>query len=179
VEALHAERQKIVDDLEKPSGASNKKLESPGPSQTQWGSGQEKHLETAGSSSKVKRRPNEPVSAPSLAAPSLAEFTIEPKEQEVPPPLPVKQQSYTVLTGMFTSNPDESTKLIDWDVFVTAMAHAGFAARHSSGSAVTFEPDDWKRGWAGKILFHKPHPVAKIDTVMLRSMGKRMEKRFG
>jgi hypothetical protein len=49
----------------------------------------------------------------------------------------------------------------------------------SSGSAVVFEPDDWKRGWCGKIVFHKPHPVAKIDPIMLRSVGKRMEKWFG
>jgi hypothetical protein len=59
------------------------------------------------------------------------------------------------------------------------MADAGFAARQSSGSAVIFEPDDWERGWPGKIVFHKPHPVAKIDSIMLRSMGKRMEKWFG
>jgi len=25
-------------------------------------------------------------------------------------------------------------------------------------------------------VFHEPYPVAKIDTVMLRSMGKRVEK---
>ena len=31
----------------------------------------------------------------------------------------------------------------------------------------------------GKIVFHKPHPIAKIDPIMLRSMGKRMAKWFG
>ena len=28
----------------------------------------------------------------------------------------------------------------------------------------------------GKIVFHKPHPIAKIDPVMLHSMGKGMAK---
>jgi len=32
---------------------------------------------------------------------------------------------------------------------------------------------------SGKIVFHKPHPVAKIDPIMFRVMGKRMNKWFG
>lgn len=73
---------------------------------------------------------------------------------------------------MFTSNPDTTAKTVDWDAFVTAMVDAGFAARHSSGSAVIFEPDDRKRGWVGKIVFHKPHPIAKIDTCHAEADGE-------
>lgn len=104
----------------------------------------------------------------------------EPNAEPVPlPPMPVRQQTYNILRGMFLSNPESSAKMIDWDAFVTAMAEAGFSAQHSSGSAMNFEVDNWERGWAGKIVFHKPHPVAKIDPIMLRSMGRRINRWFG
>jgi len=47
--------------------------------------------------------------------------------------------------------------------------------RHGGGSAVVFEGESL----SGKIVFHKPHPVAKIDPIMFRVMGKRMNKWFG
>jgi HicA toxin of bacterial toxin-antitoxin, len=56
------------------------------------------------------------------------------------------------------------------------MKDAGFTARSNGGSAVLFEGNP-KLG--GKIVFHKPHPIAKIDPIMLRSIGKRMAKWFG
>lgn len=73
-----------------------------------------------------------------------------------------------------------------------AMTDMGFTAHNAGGSAVEFRNErfefdfahDGRRtgtgaGAGGKIVFHKPHPVAKIDTVMLRSMGKRMARWFG
>jgi len=53
------------------------------------------------------------------------------------------------------------------------MDDAGFMAANSGGSAVIFT----KEG-EGRIVFHKPHPVAKIDQVILQSMGRRMGKWF-
>ncbi|KAF2684520.1 hypothetical protein K458DRAFT_418090 [Lentithecium fluviatile CBS 122367] len=38
---------------------------------------------------------------------------------------------------------------------------------------VVFEKDD------GRIVFHKPHPVAKIDPAMFQAMGRRMNRWFG
>lgn len=57
----------------------------------------------------------------------------------------------------------------------------GFTARGCGGSAVAFENENLGVGehTRGKIAFHKPHPVSKIDPVMLHSWGKRMTKWFG
>ena len=138
-----------------------------------WQSAPQPSIRLAEERKKVKRRPegSETTSFPQVEKLIIAE--------EVTPPKPIKQQSYNIINGMFNSSPDAVNKLVDWDAFVTAMADAGFAARQSSGSAVIFEPEDVKRGWFAKIVFHRPHPVAKIDSIMLRSMGKRMEKWFG
>ncbi len=71
--------------------------------------------------------------------------------------------------------PDVS-KSVEWNDFIHAMADVGFTARSNGGSAVLFERNPQL---GGKIVFHKPHPVTKIDAIMLRSMGKRMTKWFG
>ena len=89
------------------------------------------------------------------------------------PTLQVPRKSLTTLRTMFPSTPEERTRTIDWDTFVTAMRDAGFSARNAGGSMVAFEKDD------GKIVFHKPHPVAKIEPLMLQAMGRRMNRWFG
>ncbi|CAJ0543905.1 Ff.00g039850.m01.CDS01 [Fusarium sp. VM40] len=87
----------------------------------------------------------------------------------------VTKQSLVVFQLMYP-NKDEVVKDILWDRFVHAMVDAGFVARNNSGSAVAFTQSS---GEGGKIVFHKPHPVDKIDPVMLRIMAKRMTKWFG
>ncbi|KIL88353.1 hypothetical protein FAVG1_08432 [Fusarium avenaceum] len=87
----------------------------------------------------------------------------------------VTKQSLAVFQLMYP-NKDEVVKDILWDRFVHAMVDAGFIARNNSGSAVAFTQSS---GEGGKIVFHKPHPVDKIDPVMLRIMAKRMTKWFG
>lgn len=83
------------------------------------------------------------------------------------------------------NEPQPAVKAIEWDTFVLPMSDAGFLARHTGGSAVVFEKqiaddaDDAEKCKGGRIVFHKPHPVAKIDPVMFRCMGRRMEKWFG
>ncbi|WZH50115.1 hypothetical protein QYS62_011354 [Fusarium acuminatum] len=87
----------------------------------------------------------------------------------------VTKQSLAVFQLMYP-NKDEVVKDILWDRFVHAMVDAGFIARNNSGSAVAFTQSS---GEGGKIVFHKPHPVDKIDPVLLRIMAKRMTKWFG
>ncbi|KAN0099187.1 hypothetical protein V8E51_012962 [Hyaloscypha variabilis] len=53
-------------------------------------------------------------------------------DKEVPPK-PIKQQSYAILNGMFSSSPDSTNKMANWDAFVTAMADAGYEQWISSG----------------------------------------------
>jgi hypothetical protein len=54
------------------------------------------------------------------------------------------------------------------------MEDAGFMASSMGGSAVAFT----KEG-EGRIVVHRPHPVSKIDQIMLQGWGKRMKKWFG
>ena len=80
-----------------------------------------------------------------------------------------------VIKKMYPTSVEEtSAKDTDWDLFVHAMNDLNFNARNVGGSGVAFEHPSKK-----KIIFHRPHPVAKIDSVMLQSMGKRLKKHFG
>ncbi|KAF5676961.1 hypothetical protein FDENT_9342 [Fusarium denticulatum] len=71
---------------------------------------------------------------------------------------------------------DDVVKDVLWDRFAHTMKDAGFAARNCSGSAVAFKQ---LSGKGGRIVFHKPHPIDKIDPVLLRIMGERMTRKFG
>ncbi|KAI5272330.1 hypothetical protein E4T47_04396 [Aureobasidium subglaciale] len=116
---------------------------------------------------KPKTRPSEPVNGP--VAPEPIEDTPSPQ------PIPTTPRALEVLKKMFPTTAEETAaKTTDWDLFVHAMNDLNFAARNVGGSAVAFEHAS-KR----KIIFHRPHPVAKVDSVMLQSMGKRMKKHFG
>lgn len=87
--------------------------------------------------------------------------------QEHPPALPmlpVPRKTLTTLCTMFPSTPEERARIVDWDTFLAAMADAGFSARNGGGSMA---------------VFHKPHPLAKIDPVMFQAMDRRMNEWFG
>lgn len=91
------------------------------------------------------------------------------------PRIQVSSRSKDVFSSMFPRSANElKTKPLEWTTFVKAMTEAGFVAEHAGGSAVAFVKAN-----EGRIVFHKPHPVAKIEQVILRSWGKRMQKWFG
>ncbi|KAJ4424657.1 hypothetical protein N0V82_000585 [Gnomoniopsis sp. IMI 355080] len=62
-----------------------------------------------------------------------------------------------------------------WQQFVNVMLDIGFDVCQGSGSAVSFEHPSGM----GRIVFHQPHPEPIIDPVMLRFMGRRMNRWFG
>lgn len=98
----------------------------------------------------------------------------EEAEHSPVPTLTVKSESLRVFLRMFPSTLEEhSAKPLDWKSFVRAMEDVGFPAEQSGGSAVTFAKDG-----LGRIVFHKPHPVAKIEQTILQSWGKRLGKWF-
>jgi hypothetical protein len=99
----------------------------------------------------------------------------EPTELTKCTAIKVTRQSLGVFQLMFPDR-DDVVKDVLWDRFVHAMIDTGFTARNNSGSAVAFEQ---LSGEGGRIVFHKPHPVDKINPVLLRIMGKRMERWFG
>jgi hypothetical protein len=112
--------------------------------------------------SKIKTRPE--VLA-SIA--DVAEVTPVIKEKKILPlvTIQVKSESMRVLTRMFPCTPEEySGKPVDWRSFVGAMEDARFPAAQSGGSAVTFMKEGQDR-----VVFHKPHPVAKIKQTVLQS----------
>jgi hypothetical protein len=96
-----------------------------------------------------------------------------PEPQQIPQ-VTVKPESMWILCRMFPARLEEYVaKPLDWRRFVDAMRDAGFETGHLGGSAVMFAQEG-----KGKIVFHKPHPVAKVDQVMLQRWGRRMAKWF-
>lgn len=90
----------------------------------------------------------------------------------------MKLESHKIFMNMFPSDDGTNTPqkkgLLDWRKFVDAMTDAGFSASGSGGSAIIFANDN-----GGKIIFHRPHPVTKVDQSMLTWLSKRLRKRFG
>ncbi|KAI0386885.1 hypothetical protein F5Y04DRAFT_73414 [Hypomontagnella monticulosa] len=132
--------------------------------------------EAKASRQKIKTRPDSTVVQPPITS-SPPDDT--PSGDSKPDPDPnnliiVSQRSLHIFNSMFPETAEESVKTVVWEDFVVAVREVGFTARNNGGSAVLFESIH-----GGKIVFHKPHPIAKIDSVMLKSMGKRMAKWFG
>lgn len=124
---------------------------------------------------KVKTRPDQTVTTLQLEG-DVDVMTAEEPEPETA----VSRRAFDVFSHMFPTSGAEAAASVEWDLFVHTMADVGFSARNSGGSAVVFEnKNDVDVSQTGKIVFHRPHPVLKIDPVMLHSMGKRMRKWFG
>ncbi|KAK4499654.1 hypothetical protein PRZ48_010172 [Zasmidium cellare] len=121
---------------------------------------------------KAKTRPEPPEQSLETSTPSPKE-TVE-CSTTTARSVSATKRAIGVFTKMFSTEAAETGQSCEWIQFVHAMRDVGFSARNSTGSAVVFELKD-----QGKIIFHRPHPVAKIDPVMLKAMGKRMAKWFG
>ncbi|TVY32367.1 hypothetical protein LOCC1_G008893 [Lachnellula occidentalis] len=174
---LESERQKIIHTIERLSRPSNLP-----PTQTEWGATPTAKLDSKTTSkpkAKAKTRAEEPV--PDVSPLALAPEQQAPQQQLS---IPVKATTLRILSMMFSSTADADTdaigKLVNWDDFVLAMQDAGFTSRQTTGSEVVFQPAESNQwGWGGRINFHKPHPVGKIDRVLLRAMGRRMGRWYG
>lgn len=162
------------------------------PIQKEWGSNIGIQPAAPLSKNKSKTRPAKKAESTEELHRPLAGMMIESGQQERTTKVRIKSRAYDMLTLMFPATAEESAKGIEWDLFVHAMIDMGFSARNGGGSAVMFENGNLSaaaaaaegRGGAagaagGKIIFHKPHPIPKIDPIMLHSMGRRMAKWFG
>lgn len=126
---------------------------------------------------KIKTRGEKPANEPDIEAEAPGEDA-EP-DRAVRTSISITKRAAEVFTLMFPCEEEEGAcKSVNWDNFVHAMIDVGFTTRCNGGSAVLFESSNQAEP-GGKIVFHKPHPIAKIDPIMLRSMGKRMAKWFG
>lgn len=88
----------------------------------------------------------------------------------------VTRANKTLFTRMFAAR-EEHRKDVRWDSFVAALVDAGYSATHNGGSAVTFKDERHTNGRS--IVVHKPHPDPSVDPIMLRSIGRRLRRRFG
>ncbi|ORX99972.1 hypothetical protein BCR34DRAFT_576209 [Clohesyomyces aquaticus] len=151
----------------------NQTLESFIPSDKESVAGPKLQLPLLTAKDKKKTRPQGATEKPKHGD-DLAVESIPPHEPELKPIVSTKRALH-VFSLMFSDSKEDASRSVIWNDFVQAMTDVGFSARNSGGSAVLF--DHVHEG--GKIVFHRPHPVAEIDPIMLRSMGKRMAKWFG
>jgi hypothetical protein len=93
-------------------------------------------------------------------------------DTELIPTVQVPPDSLRIFRIVYPDTKDRSSGVIGWRKFVGAMVDAGFQTTQIGGSAVIFSKG------SGRIIFHKPNPVAKIGPVMLATFGKRLRKWF-
>ncbi|KAH0274072.1 hypothetical protein KCU91_g5532, partial [Aureobasidium melanogenum] len=123
---------------------------------------------------KPKTRPLQPAEQRSNEE-VLSEPTTDADSEPVIQRISTTPRALEIIRKMFPTSAEEAAaKTTEWDHFVHAMNDLGLNARNVGGSAVEFEHPALER----KINFHRPHPVAKIDSIMLQSMGKRLKKHF-
>ena len=88
---------------------------------------------------------------------------------------------------MFPDPTEDTTKeksSIDWIDFVAAMTSFGFLAEHRGGSAFTFRgeimlPNTTLVAQKKSFTVHRPHPDTEMGPILLQSLGRRCNKRFG
>lgn len=148
---------------------------------------------------KTKTRPEGTSASTSLHSKYAAAFADlavdeEIKEAARPPKSPpvlytLKQNSVArqVISLMFPDRSmgiEEGGKTIDWIDFVVTMSTLGFTAEHRGGSAFTFKgavrlPSDPPTVQKKSIGVHMPHPSTEMGPILLQSLGRRFNRRFG
>lgn len=114
----------------------------------------------------------------------------EPRQQQqeqdpqplVPPQIDVDQRAVKVLEMLFHKNsPGQTQGEIPWADFLYMMHHVGFGVEKLGGSVWQFTPGASLTacGYTRGILFHEPHPRAKIDFVVARRHGRRLARTYG
>ena len=145
---------------------------------------------------KTKTRPDTPSASATLHANYAAAFANlvideEMNEAEKLPPvlytLKRNSMAFRVLSLMFpdrSKGTEEGEKTTDWLDFVSMMSTLGFTAEHRGGSAFAFKgavklPSDPSTLQKRSIGVHRPHPITEMGPVLLRSLGRRFNRRFG
>lgn len=167
VDAVQSEREMVLANIESTEKLHSTRFED------HADSGPKAELTIALPRQKIKTRAEKPPSEPHTDAEAPG---VDPEaHQATGTMISVTKRASEVFALMFPCK-EETSRSVNWDSFVHAMTDVGFTTRNNGGSAVLFERN---LELGGKIVFHKPHPIAKIDPVTLRSMGKRMARWFG
>ena len=90
------------------------------------------------------------------------------------PTIAVSSRALKVFSALFHDPHSNPPGEIPWTEFLHAFSSAGFAIQKQYGSAWLFSPKFGK-----PILFHEPHPVAKIPILIARRHGRRLERVYG
>ena len=126
-------------------------------------------------------------------AAAFADLVIDDELGEIEKPPPVlyrlKHNSIAsqVIALMF---PDRSNgievagKPVEWLDFLSTMKTVGFAVEHRRGSAFTFKgairlPSDHLTLQKRSISVYMPHPSTEMSPILLQSLGRRCNRRFG
>lgn len=145
---------------------------------------------------KTKTRPDAPSGSASIHARYATLFEKLAIDDEVggtekPPPVlyTFKQNSvpFQVISLIFPDRSkgiEEGAKIVEWLDFVSTMKALGFGAEHRGGSAFTFKgairlPSDPLTLQKRSISAHMPHPSTEMSPILLQSLGRRCNRRFG
>ncbi|KAK4233064.1 hypothetical protein C8A03DRAFT_19784 [Achaetomium macrosporum] len=137
---------------------------------------------------KVKTRG---VADPSKA--TAAENTEKQQQQEnepEPPPTVTKpvfhlpKRAMRVMRVLFhhPSAHNQQPGDVDWKDFLHTMVAMGFVAKKMYGSAWNFTPSgETLTACCSRqcIIFHEPHPVGKLDFMVARRVGRRLNRAYG
>ena len=154
------------------------------------------HQIQAPAKDKIKSRPDALSASARLHAKYAAAFADlviddEPGGREKPPPVlyTLKQNSvpFQVIALMFpdrSNGIEEGGKKVEWLDFLSTMKTLGFAVEHRGGSAFTFKgairlPSDHLALQKRSISVHMPHPSTEMSSILLQSLGRRCNRRFG
>ena len=122
---------------------------------------------------KVKTR-----GTPSEPPPEVEGIPHEADESQEDPKIVVSKRAMKTFSILFFDDSHEAPPgELPWTEFLHAMASAGFTSQKLGGSAWIFEPtnDMFRRS----IIFHEPHPIAKIRYRIARVFGRRLNRAYG
>ena len=94
---------------------------------------------------------------------------------------------FQVIAMMFpdrSNGIEEGGKTVEWLDFLSTMKTLGFAVEHRGGSAFTFRgairlPGDHLTLRKRSFSDHMPHPSTEMSPILLHSLGRRYNRRFG
>lgn len=136
---------------------------------------------------KIKTRPERTVEGDiPKEIPGLEKLDVE---QRVPLyVLSETSPAWKVLSLLFPSAMESDLRAsskapIDWSDFVSMMQEVGLFGSYRGGSVVTFRGDIFVSGEEGvqkrNINIHKPHPSTEMGPILVRTIGRRFNRRFG
>ena len=154
------------------------------------------HQIQAPAKEKIKSRPDDLSASARLHAKYAAAFAnlvIDDELDGIEKPPPVlytfKHNSIPsqVIALMFpdrSSGIEEGGKRVEWLEFLSTMKTLGFAVEHRGGSAFTFKgairlSNDHLTLQKRSISVHMPHPNTEMSSILLQSLGRRCNRRFG